>query len=283
MLGLKVSREWASGVAFSGNRNSPDLLVLSEDRTAAARPWHSVGLHHFALRYSARNHLAAVFRRLIQFGYPLAGASDHGVSEALYLSDPDGNGIELYADRPRSQWSWCDGQVAMGILPMDLDNLLADRRSPAAMNKAFPLPNLDHIHLQMADLGVAERFYSEFLGLAVTQRSYPGALFFATGGYHHHIGVNVWAGKPLPAAESEGLVAYRLEVPVAEILYCLKNRAPLLGYETRMEAEVAGYPVLQVRDPNGHWLQIEASGAVAGTDSGPRRPGCPKVPRAEAR
>ncbi len=280
VLGLKVSRQSESSVAFSGASPGAELLVLSEDSSAPARPPRSIGLYHFALRYAARHDLAHAYQRLVEAGYPVAGASDHGVSEAIYLSDPEGNGVELYADRPRSHWHWQNGQVAMATSPLDLDNLLAAAPVQLATGDASP-PDLGHIHLHVADLSATERFYSEFLGLAVTQRSYPGALFFAAGNYHHHIGVNVWAGKALPPDGSTGLVSYRLEVPVAEILYCLRNRAPLLDYETRMEAQEESNPVLQIRDPNGNWLEVQASQTVAGTSQGPRRTGfAGKVPEA---
>ena len=197
----------------------------------------------------------------------MAGASDHGVSEAIYLSDPDGNGIELYTDRPRSAWRWQNGQVAMVTTPLDLENLLASLSENRANGDLLAQPDLGHIHLHVADLVAAERFYSEFLGLAVTQRSYSGALFFAAGGYHHHIAANVWAGKAAPPANSVGLVSYRLEVPVAEILYCLRHRAPLLGYETQIELREDGNPILQIRDPNRNWVEIQASknAVLAGT------------------
>src|SRR6266436_7539269 len=135
---------------------------------------------------------------------------------------------------------------------LDLDDLLAEATHESAAMEPPAGTDIGHIHLHAADLEVAERFYSEFLGLAVTQRSYPGALFFAAGGYHHHIGVNVWADQRLPPANSMGLVSYRIEVPVAEILYCLSHRAPLLGCEAQMKPQ--GERILQVRDPNGNWL-----------------------------
>ncbi len=268
VLGLKGLQNLDQKMVFSGRPNGAGLLVLSEDRNASARPPRSIGLYHFALRYATRNDLARAYRRLVKIGYPIAGASDHGVSEAIYLGDPDGNGVELYADRPRSHWHWQGGQIAMVTTPLDLDNLLATIPARTSTTDPSPQPDLGHIHLHVADLRVAERFYSEFLGLAVTQRSYPGALFFAAGDYHHHVGVNVWTGKAVPPANTVGLVSYRLEVPVAEIIYCLRNRAPLLGYEFRMEPEEKSPLVLQVRDPNGHWLEVEASPNTLAPDPG---------------
>jgi len=259
VLGLSESPGPGTRAVLSPMPNEPGLLVLSEDRNASPRPPRATGLYHFALRYSNRNDLAQAYRRIVNAGYPIAGASDHGVSEAVYLSDPDGNGVELYADRPRAQWRWQNGQIAMVTTPLDLENLLATVTDRPATTTPPAQVDLGHIHLHVVDLAAAERFYSEFLGLAVTQRSYPGALFFAAGGYHHHIGVNIWAGKAVPAANSVGLVSYRLEVPVSEILYCLSHRAPLLGYETRMERQVKGVPILQIRDLNGNWLEVQPS------------------------
>src|SRR6266481_4178558 len=215
LLGLKASIGPGAQAILSAMPKTPGLLVLSEDRNASPRLPGSTGLYHFALRYPTRNDLAQAYRRIVQAGYPVAGASDHGVSEAIYLGDPDGNGVELYTDRPRSSWRWQNGQIAMVTTPLDLDNFLATIPAKTAITEPRPQIDLGHIHLHVKDLDPAERFYSEFLGLGVTQRSYPGALFFAADGYHHHIGVNVWAGQRLPPANSVGLVSYRMEVPVA--------------------------------------------------------------------
>src|SRR5438105_3190444 len=195
VLGLKALHGSSHEGIVSAPGSGPGLIVLDEDRNAPPRPPHSTGLYHLALRYPSRQDLARAYRRLLKSGYPVGGASDHGVSEAIYLSDPDGNGIELYADRPREEWSWRKGQVAMVTNPLDLENLLAAVANESTIAEAPPETDLGHIHLHVGDLALAERFYSEFLGLAVTQRSYPGALFFAAGGYHHQIGANVWAGK----------------------------------------------------------------------------------------
>jgi catechol 2,3-dioxygenase len=274
VLDLTASFASSSQATLSALPEGPGLLALSEERNASPRPLGSTGLYHFALRYPTRNDLAYAYRRVVRAGYPLAGASDHGVSEAIYLSDPDGNGVEMYADRPRSQWRWQNGQVAMVTTPLDLENLLASIGARPATTTPPLQADLGHIHLSVNDLSATERFYSEFLGLAVSQRSYPGALFFAAGGYHHHIGANVWSGKVPPPANSVGLVSYRLEVPIAEILYCLRHRAPLLGYETRMEQPEAGTPILQIRDPNGHWLEIQASQNAVLAGPGSRWAGC---------
>ena len=258
ILGLAVSHKSDGLAILSSMPGGPGLLVLTEDRNASPRPARATGLYHFALRYPTRRDLARAYHRIAKAGYPVDGASDHGVSEAIYLSDPNGNGVELYADRPRSQWHWNNGQITMVTTPLDLNNLLATLTAASATAPATA-PDLGHIHLHVADLGPAERFYSQFLGLAVTQRSYPGALFFAAGGYHHQIATNVWAGKSAPPPNSVGLVSYRFEVPVSEILYCLGHRAPLLGYETRTEQEEQDKPILQIRDPNGNCLEIQAS------------------------
>ena len=276
LLGLKASHQPGAQAILSAMPEKPGLLVLSEDRNALPHVPESIGLYHFALRYATRNDLAHAYRRVVKAGYPVAGASDHGVSEAIYLSDPDGNGVELYADRPRSQWRWQNGQIAMVSTPLDLENLLATIAAQPATTAQLPHADLGHIHLHVKDLAVAERFYSEFLGLAVTQRSYPGALFFAAGGYHHHIGVNVWAGKTAPPANSIGLVSYRLEVPVAEILYCLSHRAPVLGYETQTKLQEEGNPILQLRDPNGNWLEVQASKNAVLAGPGSQWADCPE-------
>ena len=233
------------------------MIVLHEERHATPRPPGATGLYHLAIRYPARRDLAHALQRLARSDYPIQGASDHQVSEAIYLSDPDDNGVELYADRPRAQWIWRDDQVAMTTGPLDMENLLALTEGQPAPPHVPPQTDLGHIHLHVASLAAAERFYHEFLGLAVTQRSYPGALFLSAAGYHHHLAVNTWAGNRPPPADSIGLISYRLEAPEAEILYCLGHRAPLAGYEATTEIGETGSELLQIRDPNGHWLEVQ--------------------------
>jgi catechol 2,3-dioxygenase len=256
-LGLRVMQRCAGVASLSATGNRPAMIVLSEDPHATPRPWRTPGLYHFAIRYPTRRDLAHALQRLMRAGHPIQGASDHQVSQAVYLVDLDQNGVELYVDRPRSQWVWREDQVAMTTEPLDLHAILASTESQSPPPYVPPETDLGHVHLHVADLAVAERFYSEFLGLAVTQRSYPGALFFSAGGYHHHLAVNTWAGNQSAPPNSIGLISYRLEVPEAEILYCLEHRAPLAGYDARRDIGQNGSELLKIRDPNGHWLEVQ--------------------------
>ena len=257
-LGFQVVERRQREAKLGTTETGPALIVLNETPGASPRPDRATGLFHLAIRYPTRQDLAdAVAKLLILHNYPIEGASDHLVSEAIYLSDPEGNGIELYADRPRSEWVWRDGQIVMATEPLNLQNLLGGKGRSLAPHIA-PQADLGHIHLNVADLAAADRFYHEFLGLAVTTRSYPGALFFSAGGYHHHLAANTWAGDRPPPSNTAGLISYRLTVPEAEILYCLRHRAPLAGYEARTEAGEDGSELLQIRDPNGTWLEVHS-------------------------
>ncbi len=150
------------------------LLILWErPGTHPAAP-DMTGLYHVALRLPGETALAGVLRHLLRQGIPLEGASDHLVSQALYLSDPDGNGIELYADRPRHTWQRCNGELLMATRPLDVERLLS--RAPAPLPILPEGTSIGHLHLRVAQLDAAERFYAGMLGLEVQLRSYPGAL-----------------------------------------------------------------------------------------------------------
>jgi catechol 2,3-dioxygenase len=258
VLGLKRLEHEGPQASFAATSTGPALVVLTEDPGATVNPGATNGLFHFALRYPTRGDLARALLRLTNRNYPLEGASDHLVSEALYLRDGDQNGIELYADRPRSQWVWRDGQVVMATEALDLDNLLSSISGKPDLSGPPPGTDLGHIHLHVADLLQADGFYHNFLGLAVTQRSYPGALFFSAGGYHHHVAANVWGSKRPAPANSVGLISYRLEAPTKEVLSQLEQRAPRAGYQTRRESGATGGDLLRIGDPNGHWLEIQS-------------------------
>jgi catechol 2,3-dioxygenase len=200
-----------------GPEGDEPLVELVPAPTAAPPPSFSTGLFHLAILVPDRAELARSLRRVIEQGWRLTGASDHLVSEALYLRDPEGNGIEIYRDRPRDRWGHSDsGELQMATLPLDLDSVLADEGSSDRPPNGMPAgTTMGHVHLRVADIPAAEAFYNGALGLEVMVRSYPGALFVAAGGYHHHIGLNTWEtrGAPAPPEGALGLDRYELVLP----------------------------------------------------------------------
>ncbi|MGH2836100.1 MAG: VOC family protein, partial [Solirubrobacteraceae bacterium] len=231
MIGLARTEQPDGSVLLGGAARLPPLLSLVGDSSARPRNPRETGLYHFAILVPTRRDLAVALARLAQGGWRLDGASDHLVSEALYLSDPDGNGIEIYRDRPRSEWRLDRaGQLEMATLPLDLDGLLAELQDappdPAADARVPEGTRIGHVHLQVAELEQIEWFYADVLGFEVTVRGYPGALFVAAGGYHHHIGLNTWqsgGGSPPPAG-GVGLRAYELRLGSTEALAEVRSR-----------------------------------------------------------
>ena len=208
-IGLRVLPGNGTVTALGVEEGQP-LVELEPDPDAPPRPPHTTGLFHLALLVPSRGDLARATRRVVTAGWRLSGASDHLVSEALYLSDPEGNGIELYRDRPRDEWSYAGGDLRMDTLPLDLGSLLAEDDEGGGDTGMPGGTTLGHVHLQVADIAAAERFWADALGLDVTVRGYPGALFVSAGGYHHHLGLNTWAGAgaPPPPEGAQGLVSF---------------------------------------------------------------------------
>jgi catechol 2,3-dioxygenase len=203
-------------------------------------------------------HLAHAVKRLLDTGWPIAGASDHGVSEAIYLADPEGNGIELYVDRDRARWPTENSTLVMPTRPLQLDNLLAQATGPwSGMARGT---RVGHIHLRVSDLARAEAFYSGVLGFAVTVRGYPGALFFAAGGYHHHIGVNIWAGGNLAPSDPQvpGLRTFAVHLPDRAALAQEMRRIQLAGWPLESAADYGRSVACTVRDPDGIRVTLEA-------------------------
>lgn len=236
-------------VALAATGAPPALVTLDERPGARPRPPHTAGLYHFAILVPSRRDLARVFHRLRAAGWALEGASDHAVSEALYLSDPDRNGIEIYADRPRDAWPRHDDEIEMTTLPLDLRDLGAEAAGdPEPAAGLPPGTTIGHIHLHVPDLHEAEAFYHGLLGFDVVTRRYPGALFLSAGGYHHHVAVNTWAGRsvPAPPADAAGLIDYEIVIPdaVARIALGQRLRAAGLGVEGDARAR-------RLLDPSG--------------------------------
>src|SRR5262249_15836204 len=185
----------------------------------APRVRETTGLYHFAILVPSRADLSRALRRLAETDTVLQGAADHGVSEALYLADPDGNGIEIYRDRPRAEWPFVDGQLRMGADPLDSDGLLAVSEGADSPDSPYSglarATTIGHVHLHVSNLESARRFYVDVLGFTLMQRYGPSALFVSAGGYHHHIGLNTWAGvgAPPPPPGAIGLKYFEVRLP----------------------------------------------------------------------
>ena len=257
LLGLRVVNADSSSAALSATGAPPSLIVLEAHPGARPRPPRTTGLYHVAIRLPDRSALARALRRLAEGDWPLHGAADHGVSEALYLSDPDGNGLELYTDRPREEWAWEDGQVAMVSEPLDLRALLSVASGQS--DAIDPRADIGHMHLQVSDLARAEAFYCGLLGFEVMQRTYPGALFVAAGGYHHHLGLNVWAGRgaPPPPPDAAGLVAFGVRLPDVAAWRTLLARLEGAGAMLADQRDDSARQAL-VRDPDGNSVVLLA-------------------------
>jgi catechol 2,3-dioxygenase len=249
-LGLSVREDDDGALAF-GVPGGSELVRLHGDPSAAALDRRATGLYHLAILLPSRRDLAHALVRLAEARWSLDGAADHLVSEALYLSDPDGNGIELYRDRPREQWRYADGQLQMTTLQLDLNGLadeLAGGDGPQAAAPAGTV--IGHVHLQVASIRDAEAFYHGVLGFDVTTRDYPGALFVSAGGYHHHLGLNTWhsaGSRPAPAG-AVGLRAYEVVLPDRAELGRVVGRVRDAG----LPLEIRNGDSVAVRDPAGN-------------------------------
>ena len=192
------------------------LLVLREVEPGAPAPPTTTGLYHVAFRHPTRPGLASALRRLAAVGARLTGASDHGVSEALYLDDPDHNGLEVYWDRPRESWPTSpDGGVDMFTAPLDVESLLAQN---PGIDPNEPGTDIGHVHLRVSDVDRSIGYYRDVLGMDLRARLGHEAGFLAAGDYHHHVGVNSWqsrgGGSPPPG--SAGLERFTIALPSEE-------------------------------------------------------------------
>ncbi len=227
LMGFKVIETVHNKSFLSANGQYPYLIKLEEDNSAIPRPGETTGLFHTAIRFPNRAELARVFLRLFDRKVKFQGFSDHLVSEAIYLADPDENGVELYTDRPKEDWVYKMGQIEMDTLPLNLSTLTSELKDRDEWNGIHPLTDIGHIHLNVSDLKKAQEIYSMLLGFNITNSLYSGALFFSAGGYHHHIGTNVWSsrgGKPAPE-NSMGLSGFTIKMPNENYLEFIKERA----------------------------------------------------------
>ncbi|QIN81559.1 glyoxalase [Rubrobacter tropicus] len=260
VLGFRVHRRQGNE-AYLGV-GGEDMLVLTESPGAPPRPRDTTGLYHYAILQPDRVSLARSLRRLVDKDYPLWGASDHLVSEALYLDDPDGNGIEIYRDRPRDTWRWRENLVEMDTRRLDLGGLL---KEPGAGEPWEGLPagaSIGHVHLHVRDLAEAERFYHGVLGFDVVARYGGQALFVSAGGYHHHVGLNTWAGAgaPPPPDGSAGLRLFEIHLPEPADLEKVVSRLREAGTDFEEQPNA-----VFLRDHSRNGIRITSEDAAQGS------------------
>ena len=249
---LVVNRSDSQAVLGSADKNA--LIELRQPGQLHSKPRRTTGLCHFALLIPEREHLAAFVRHIAALNIP-AGSADHLVSEALYLNDPDGNGIEVYRDRNPDEWKWQNDQVKMTVDPLKIDDLLT-LKPELTWSEAPEGTVMGHVHLHVSDLEETERFYVKGLGLNVVCRFGTQALFISDSGYHHHFGLNTWNGEgaPPPPADSTGLVHAALHFPSKALL---DERMTQLR---KMGAAITEYEDgFLVRDPSGNGLLLRVS------------------------
>ena len=258
VLGMRVVRRTSDSVSLGPHGEDREIVHLRQLTGARSVPKRGLlGLYHFAILVPSRADLARALRRFVASGTVLQGAADHGVSEALYLADEDGNGIEIYRDRPREQWPVVAGELRMGAEPMDLDALLSEAGPADSPAGLAPATVIGHVHLHISRLEEAHAFYVGVLGFELMQRYGPSALFVAAGGYHHHVGLNTWAGvgAPPPPPGAIGLRHFVLSLPDGHALAAVVDRLAASG-----SAPEAFEDGLLVHDPARNAILLTTQG-----------------------
>lgn len=250
----ELDRSGARATLGAGGRA---FVVLRQLSSAVPRPRRTTGLYHVAYLFPDRLRLGQALARLAAARWPLQGAADHGVSEAIYLADPDGLGIEIYHDRPRDGWPHHGSELVMGTEPLDLRALLDEAAAAGEIPAAAPpATRIGHVHLQVSDLAHAGEFYHGALGLDVMQRMGGSALFVSAGGYHHHVGLNTWgvAGAPPSPSDAPGLDHFDLALPTQAALDATRQAMAAQG--VRLEPRDGGW---MGRDPSGNAVRLVAA------------------------
>lgn len=253
IVGLQLLAQDAQSASLGVPGSGKPLLKLREIPEAQPRSRRSsAGLYHFAILLPDRRSLGLALRRLVEVGIHV-GQADHLVSEALYIADPDNNGIEIYRDRPRSEWQWDgNGHVRMPVDPIDWEGLLAEAGD--AEWKGLPAgTTMGHIHLHVTELPTTEHFYVDVLGFNVVAHMADSAMFISAGGYHHHIGLNVWAGvgAQLAPENTPGLDDYEIVLPTEEVQMAIFARLQAASVPLRTERGA-----IIVHDPSGIAIRL---------------------------
>lgn len=268
VLGLQVSQR-SGGGARLGTAAGTTLVELSERGGVRPAPGRGrTGLFHFAVLLPDRSHLGRFARHLERLGVG-AGAADHLVSEALYLRDPDNLGIEVYADRPREAWRRVGRELMMATDPLDVGGLRA-AAGEEPWESAPAGTRMGHVHLHVGDLERGAAFFSDGLGFDRTVWGYPGALFLGAGGYHHHLGTNLWAGPgatPPPSDEAR-LLEWTLDLPTEASLRAAVESLEERGYDVAWEEGGDDGGTAATSDPWGTGVRLRAAGTAGERTAG---------------
>jgi catechol 2,3-dioxygenase len=285
ILGFDIIQQFGNQVAFLSAGGYHHHLGLNtwESKDGSPPPEGTTGLYHLAINYPTRKDLGIAVKRLLAAGWQLDGMSDHRTHEAIYLRDPDSNGIELAWDRDRSTWTDSAGKVLMGNSPLDFDGLLAEANGADWPEGQAPAgTRIGHVHLKVSDIERAVQFYSDLMGFDLIARYGSQAAFLSAGGYHHHLGLNTWESKgaspPLPGAT--GLYHFAINYPTRHDLAVAVKRLfdggwgidGLNDHQTHMaiylhDPDCNGIELAWDRDPS-QWPR-NAEGKIVLTNSRP--------------
>jgi catechol 2,3-dioxygenase len=261
-----MTRYYADGVGLDVLASTRDTVTLGRDGTASVVLRAAPGLRHAPAGHAGLFHTAVLFdspaalaRAVVSVAtrYPgsFTGSSDHLVSEAFYFDDPEGNGVELYRDRPRGEWRWDGDRVAMATLPLDPNRFLADH---LAEDGAAGHAQVGHVHLKVGDIPTARAFYVDVLGFAVTAAFGSQALFVSAGGYHHHVGMNTWTSRGAgPRTPALGLGQVTLRLPDRDALGALEERLRSARIPSRKDGRTLAF-----EDPWRNAVRAEAAPAA---------------------
>ncbi len=256
-LALDVIR--AHGSTYVLGRDGVETMTLTQERDLPARRAADAGLYHTAVVFDSEPGLAAAIVRVAQSGVGgYTGSADHLVSKAFYFDDPEGNGVELYFDRPREAWprdAW--GKPLMGVEPLDVNRYITEHVTEAELLAPSTPASVGHVHLQVGDIATARDFYAGTLGFEVTFAMGDSALFVAAGGYHHHIGMNTWHSRGAgPRAAALGLGRMDIMLPDADALAALRDRVAFAGVAVADDGRTLTFP-----DPWGSQVQARVEDA----------------------
>ena len=251
-----IAQEGSSAIIGRGNR---PLVILEHAPELQHASRRAAGLFHTAILFESETALAAAVYSVAQYApNSFTGSSDHLVSKAFYFNDPEGNGIELYWDRDRSEWSWVHGQVEMDSLFLDPNQYLQDYLTEDAIkNPVIGDAEIGHVHLQVGDIAGAQKFYVDWLGFEATQANFPGALFVSAGGYHHHMAMNIWNSRGAGRRDNTlGLGQVDIVLPTHDALGEVTERVKHYGVQVADDGRTVRF-----EDPWANELRIQAADA----------------------